>query len=56
MTVTVGTREKKEVSELNHELFQEARDTLAGYKIGWRVVGEFIDWLEKNYDIKKKTA
>lgn len=57
----VGKKEKKEVSELNHEIYTKARDILGDDEnmpffshIGWIGVGVFIDWLEANYEIKKK--
>ena len=60
----VGNTEKREVSELNNELFNAAKSIMEDngngpYRarcphIGWAVVGDFIDWLEENYEIKKK--
>ena len=48
------------VTELNHELFTNARKIintkgdLAGHGLGWRGIGDFIDWLEENYTITSK--
>ena len=60
--MNVGTFEKKEVSELNNELFNAAKKVMQEgsdkdqrcWHIGWAGVGDYIDWLEKNYEIKKK--
>ncbi|MCK5603875.1 hypothetical protein KAR91_18455 [Candidatus Pacearchaeota archaeon] len=58
MTVKVGNREKKEVSELNHTLYKQAEYILENEQhrchIGWSGVGSFIDWLESNYELTKK--
>ena len=59
----VGDNESKEVSELNNELFLAAKDLMEEntdegnrlYHIGWGELGDFIDWLEENYYIEKKT-
>jgi len=57
-TIKVGNNEKKEVSELNNQLFKNARDILEDNMhlnhIGWSGVGNFIDWLESNYTITSK--
>jgi len=56
----VGKKEcsKREVTELNHELYNNAmrvmEDGCRLSHIGWVGVGDFIDWLELNYYIKKK--
>jgi hypothetical protein len=58
----VGDIDKREVSELNNELFLSAKKLMEestgnGVRpphVGWAEVGDFIDWLEKNYEIKKK--
>jgi hypothetical protein len=60
--ISVGNYEKKEVSQLNNDLFLAAKDILQkgtddtkhGLGIGWSSVGDYIDWLEINYDIKPK--
>jgi hypothetical protein len=60
--ISIGKYEKKEVSQLNNDLFLAAKDimeegTSTGnrkWHIGWAAVGDYIDWLEENYDIKKK--
>ena len=56
----VGDEDKREVSEFNNELFTNARRILeAGCNlshIGWAGVGDFVDWLEANYEMKKKDA
>lgn len=57
----VGKNHKREVSELNHELFLAAKEIMGSiadrgcWHIGWKDVGDFIDYLEENYEIKKKT-
>lgn len=61
----VGKRyTKKEVSELNHELFSKGReiikrsadnDPTSCWHIGWHDFGKFIDYLEQNYEIKRKS-
>ena len=57
-TVKVGINEKKVVTELNNELYLNAAEILENNEhkshIGWHGVGLFIDWLEANYDIRKK--
>lgn len=58
--IEVGMTEKKMVTKLNHELYNSAVDIMGentgnGWHIGWIGVGAFIDWLEANYEIKKKT-
>ena len=54
----VGETEKREVTELNHELYTNAVSVMeAGCNlshIGWAGVGDFIDWLEANYEITKR--
>ena len=63
MLIKVGENDysTRHVTELNHELFTNARaiittkDDLAGYGIGWKGIGDFIDWLEKNYTITKRS-
>lgn len=58
----VGDDEKKIVSRLNNELFikgKEIMEASAGegrslMHIGWHDFGKFIDYLESNYNIKKK--
>jgi hypothetical protein len=60
--VGVGCFERKEVSQLNNDLFLAAKDIMKkgtegskrGSSIGWGSVGDYIDWLEQNYDIKPK--
>ncbi len=60
--VSVGCFERKEVSQLNNDLFLVAKDIMKkgtegskrGSSIGWASVGDYIDWLEQNYDIKPK--
>lgn len=58
--MTTGDAEKLEVSELNNELFLSAKkltEENAGVRmdrIGWGEVGDFIDWLEENYEIKRR--
>lgn len=65
--ITVGIRGDKQVSELNHELFKEAKDFLEcsadkkfnkgnfrAWHLGWVDVGNYIDFLEANYEIKRK--
>lgn len=68
LDMNVGTHEKKEVSELNNELFNAAKRVIEGgcgenekgkaknrcWHIGWGGVGDFIDYLEQNYEIAKK--
>ena len=59
--IDVGNYEKKRVSNLNNELFKAAKELMEAnihtdhgvWHIGWRGVGELIDWLEENYEIKK---
>jgi hypothetical protein len=63
-TVDVGTHEKKKVSELNNELYLAAKNLMLEktdkgirlWHIGWGEVGDFVDWLEQNYEINKKAA
>jgi len=57
----VGFREHRIVSDLNHELFEAAREIMEAAElrggvrhIGWAGVGDFIDWMEKNYYITEK--
>ncbi len=53
----VGKKEcsKREVSELNNELYKNAVTVMEnGCHIEWSGVGDFIDWLELNYEIKKR--
>ncbi len=60
----VGKLDKREVSELNHELFNQAKVIMENEHdnartptcdhMGWMQVGDFIDWLEANYNIKEK--
>jgi hypothetical protein len=58
----VGTHEKKEVSQLNNDLFlaaktimqREYKNSKRSPRFGWGSVGDYIDWLEMNYDIKLK--
>ncbi len=55
----VGDCEEKEVSELNNELYKKAKYILGNDRhqhIGWSGVGQFIDWLESEYEIKKKNV
>lgn len=65
--VKVGRREPREVSDLNHELYSEIKNIMelgkedydwpykyTGFGAGWFDLGLAIDWLEKNYEIKKK--
>ena len=65
--ITVGRLGEREVSELNHELFKEAKSFLetsadekcrTGYgrawHVGWLDIGEYIDFLEANYEITRK--
>ena len=60
--ISVGNYEKKEVSPLNNDLFLAAKDIMEKgtedskrcHHIGWASVGDYIDWLEINYDIKPK--
>lgn len=60
-TIEVGFKDKKLVSKLNRDLYLAAEEVMEGHDkkghcwhIGWADVGAFIDWLEDNYDIKKK--
>ena len=57
-TIKVGKYEPRVVSELNHTLFMIAKTTMDEAThlnhIGWSGVGDFIDYLEENYDIKIK--
>ena len=54
-TIKVGKYEPRVVSELNHELFEAAKCWEPYSKhIGWSDIGNFIDYLEENYDIKIK--
>jgi len=57
-TVKVGKHEKKEVTELNNEIYLVAKEMLSEIHhhqhMGWSGVGAFIDWLEENYSIKLK--
>ena len=56
----------KERSDLNKELFLNAKlvihksdkkyDKFGFYHMGWYDVGKYIDWLEENYNITKKTT
>jgi len=51
--------EEKNFSDLNEELFLNAKrifdDNNGGcHHMGWCDVSEYINWLENNYDIKKK--
>ena len=57
----VGKNEPKEVSNLNNRLYLKAVEILEGppnrklgWHIGWMEVGNFIDWLEQNYNITPK--
>ena len=57
----VGNHEPREVSDLNHTLYWEARKILEEVNhrnhsgsMGWCHVGNFIDWLEETYTIVKK--
>jgi hypothetical protein len=56
--IIVGIRNKKMVSKLNYELFQEGKKILKinefAFHIGWTSFSNFIDWLEENYEIKRK--
>lgn len=60
--ISVGNCEKKEVSQLNNDLFLAAKDIMEKgtenskrcHHIGWASVGDYIDWLEINYYIKPK--
>lgn len=65
--IEVGTKDKKSVSKLNNELFKEAVDVFnkslerrngkelgANWHIGYAQLGDFIDHLEENYEIKNK--
>lgn len=58
ITISVGGHEKREVSPLNHELFNKAKDILENDThlghIGWSGLGNFICWLEDSYEITKK--
>lgn len=59
MAIKVGKYDKKEVSELNNELYKKAEEILqdetgSGWHIGWIGVGCFVDWIENNYEITKK--
>lgn len=59
--IDVGNFEKKRVSTLNNELFLAAKKImeegteapLRCRHIGWASVGDYIDWLEENYEIKR---
>ena len=56
--MNVGDNEPREVTQVNNELFLAAKEIIEEGQhlshIGWSGVGDFIDWLELNYDIKKK--
>lgn len=58
--IEVGTHFKRKVTPLNKELFEGAEiildkvDIKACNHMGWYGIGNFIDWLEENYDITKK--
>lgn len=68
--ITVGTVKKKQVSELNNELFKHAVaifdnehdyvngpdkwDEYSVYHWGLVEMGKFIDWLEIHYTITEK--
>lgn len=60
--VVVGSSEKREVSELNAELFAKGRDLIENnvgkrnycHHMGWAEFGDFIDFLLENYDVKKR--
>ena len=65
--ITVGRLGEREVSELNHELFKEAKSFLEAsadkklkqrdyraWHVGWLDIGEYIDFLEANYEITRK--
>ena len=57
-----STNDKRNVTKLNNELFTKGREMMeasAGegnslWHIGWYDFGRFIDYLEWNYDIKRK--
>jgi hypothetical protein len=56
----VGNMEKRNVSELNNELFIAAKkimkeSTQYCWHIGWSSLGDYIDWLEANYEIVKRS-
>lgn len=54
----IGTYEKKEVSQLNNDLYSEGLNIMYSNQhyrhIGLSGFGKFIDWLEENYDIEPK--
>ncbi len=58
--IEVGETSKRQVTELNHELYNQAVRVMEAegckhyYHIGWQDVGNFIDWLEENYTLEKK--
>jgi hypothetical protein len=63
MMMNVGNMEKRNVSELNNELFiagkkimeESTKKPQACWHIGWSSLGDYIDWLEANYEIVKRS-
>ncbi len=62
--VEVGKKDKRKVSPLNKELYDFASDALyesannkegMAWHVGSKDIGNFIDELEKRYDIAPKT-
>lgn len=62
--IEVGTEDKRKVSPLNKELYDFASDVLydsadnkegMAWHVGSKDIGNFIDELEKRYDITPKT-
>lgn len=53
----VGKYEKKDVTVLNNTLFKKAEEMMEeNCHLGWSGLGKFIDWLEANYTLEKKTS
>lgn len=60
--VTVGKLKPKEVSDINHKLFKQAEkmieasteDLMTCFHMGFKELGDFIDWLTENYDITER--
>jgi hypothetical protein len=51
----------REVSELNHEIFTAARERIDAaapdaeyWHMGWKDIGDLIDFIEANYVLERK--